>query len=106
MEIIYYHLETVTSTNTWAKEQFKSFPKDALVVVTAQEQSAGRGRYERKWLSLKEKSLMASLCFSVQDEDALRYTHLLAFALIDLLKEKGIQGSLKWPNDVLVHGKK
>ena len=58
-EINVLELESVDSTNTYAKNNFDELPDGTLVV--AEEQTAGRGRLERKWISPAGKNIYASL---------------------------------------------
>lgn len=41
------HFETIGSTNTYALDHFHEFSADALTVITANEQTAGKGRGDR-----------------------------------------------------------
>ncbi len=108
MELMHHHFESIPSTNDWAKEHFSTFPKEKLTIVLADAQTAGRGQYGREWLSPSNKNLYASFCFFVSEEqkDALSITHVMAIIISKLLEEEGITPQIKWPNDVLVHGKK
>lgn len=78
------------------------------LVIAAREQTNGRGRQDRKWLS----SPNTNLCFSlyVETDVDLRQVPSLtmsaALAVTDLLNAKGIRAVPKWPNDVLVGDRK
>ncbi len=105
MKIIYYHFDTIDSTNNFAKKKCHQFDEQALTVITASEQTAGRGRRARSWSSLKGKSL----CLSFVIQTALNpffMTQLAALALGDVLHSYSIPSCIKWPNDLLVNGKK
>ena len=71
------------------------------LVVVADEQTAGRGRRGRAWLS-PEGGLYVSVVLPVDELLPLRATVAVADALIDF----GVPVVAKWPNDVLVDGKK
>lgn len=77
-------------------------------VVAAREQTQGRGRREREWLS----STGENLTFSIFLRGKFDPRHLpsvsmaAAVAVAELLESEGLKPSLKWPNDVLVNGKK
>ena len=80
-------------------------------VFTADFQSAGRGRLDHKWLSPKGANLMMSAVLSVGGLDPELVATLplvaglaVAQALKMILSSPAV--SLKWPNDVLVGGKK
>ncbi|MBS0633857.1 MAG: biotin--[acetyl-CoA-carboxylase] ligase [Verrucomicrobia bacterium] len=105
MNIRYYHITKVTSTNTWAKEHAHEFAHDEIAAITADEQTHGRGRYARVWHSPAGKNLYLTLAF---------YSNIKPFALCQLasltleefLQIHGITAKIKWPNDLLVNGKK
>lgn len=106
--ITYIHLETVNSTNTWVKEHHTSLNSQEFTCLYASEQTAGRGRFNRKWLSAKGNNIYATLYFCVEKN----FTHLgnlsqiLSLACIEVLEQKGFHPQIKWPNDILVEGKK
>jgi len=78
------------------------------LVIAAREQTNGRGRQDRKWLSAPN----TNLCFSLYvetDVDLMQVPSLTmsaALAVNDLLNSMGIRAAPKWPNDVLVGDKK
>ncbi|MFO7991776.1 MAG: biotin--[acetyl-CoA-carboxylase] ligase [Thermoplasmata archaeon] len=94
-----YKLGRTTSTNDVAKKLAKKKRDDFLVL--AKEQTSGRGRKGRNWLSPKG-GLYFTIC---TDHD-----HLLSIktgvAIARALGDMDINSSLKWPNDVLVNNKK
>lgn len=99
------HLETVDSTNLFARDFLEHG-----ILITAAQQTAGRGRYGRDWLS-PEGNLYLSLVWQMPDFDtAGKYAFLTAVALADALRtatgDKALPLQLKWPNDVLLGGKK
>lgn len=101
--------ERVTSTNTCLRERAERTPGlPSGTVLAAREQTGGRGRFDRVWLSGKNENLTFSIYF--RTESAPRRlpaaSMAAALAVADLLAEAGIQPTLKWPNDVLVNGKK
>lgn len=72
-------------------------------VVMAETQTAGRGRYGRTWQSPKG-NLYMSLVLPDLGKNNLAIPFLTAVAVADSLPGFGI--TLKWPNDVLLSGKK
>ena len=100
--------ETVNSTNDVAKQLAEEGAEEGVVVV-AQDQTAGRGRRGRVWTSSSGKSV----CFSVilkpawKDSDVNWLGVLGGVAAADALRSLGLSGvTVKWPNDVLVNGRK
>ncbi len=100
---IHHKAETV-STNLDARA---GAPGD---VFTAEYQSAGRGRLDHAWLSPPSENLMMSVVLDVADsaiEEAATLPLVVGLAVIDAVRAlAGIEAKLKWPNDVLVDGKK
>ncbi|MCH9627523.1 MAG: Bifunctional ligase/repressor BirA [Chlamydiales bacterium] len=108
MEMIHHHFDTLVSTNDWGKEHLASQPRDRFMLVTADEQTRGRGQYGRKWISPKGQNLYASFCFFIDEhqQDPLSLTHVLAISLAHVLEKRGVICQIKWPNDLLVDRKK
>jgi BirA family biotin operon repressor/biotin-[acetyl-CoA-carboxylase] ligase len=80
-----------------------------LSVVIADEQTSGRGRAGRKWFTPPESALAFSLLLrpTEQEEPHLsRVVGLAALAVADALRSYGLQVEVKWPNDVLINGRK
>lgn len=108
MEMNEIHLEKIDSTQTFAKEKASQFPKDRITCITAEEQSAGRGRYQRKWVSPRGVNIYATFYF-ILPHDALHLTalaHVMGFSCAQMLIAEGFHPKLKWPNDVTLHRKK
>ncbi len=101
-------LDLIDSTNTYAKEHAASFPKDRITCVTAEEQSAGRGRYKRKWVSPRGVNIYATFYFRLPAKTIHLgcLGHVIALSLAACLIQKGFKPKIKWPNDLLVSGKK
>ena len=100
-------LTEVASTNTYLKDNSELLKQHGLVVI-AEIQTSGRGRAGRKFVSLPQKNVT----FSVVLHPGLplgevQVIALLAGIVVARVLEKYINGvRLKWPNDVLVNGKK
>lgn len=108
MEIIHYHFNTIDSTNAWAKEHIAEFDQDKLMLITADEQTAGRGRFNRHWLSPAGQNIYASFCFFIPTpyQDIANISQGLAVSAVRTLKEFGFATQIKWPNDLMIEGKK
>ncbi len=76
----------------------------ARSVVVAAAQSAGRGRFRRKWVS-HHGNLYASFVFLSPERDA-RLSYMVAVAVAETIQSFGITPQIKWPNDILIDGKK
>lgn len=79
-----------------------------LSVLTAEEQTGGRGRLTRHWTSPKGASLSTSVVLRPSlPVDQWHWLSLTAgLALVTVLRERGLPAGIKWPNDVHVTGRK
>ena len=100
--------DSIGSTNDYAI-QWANHGAGDLSLVVADEQTAGRGRMERKWFTPPGSALAMSLILR-PSADMVAYisraTALLAISLIDTLRDRGLYSKIKWPNDVLLSGYK
>jgi BirA family transcriptional regulator, biotin operon repressor / biotin---[acetyl-CoA-carboxylase] ligase len=104
-----HRFATIDSTNTWVMEQARRGAAEYLVAV-ADEQTAGRGRLGRTWVSPPGGSLLLSLLLRPVGLPMDRL-HLATAAVamsgadaVALIAE--VQPSLKWPNDLLIGNRK
>lgn len=101
------HLEHVDSTNHYCKENLNNLCDK--MVVTAKNQTAGRGRFARNWVDLGEGNLFLSIVLKPANRFQPVYSNLtqyLSVVLCHVLEKYGMQPEIKWPNDVLIEGKK
>ncbi len=77
-------------------------------VVLADAQTAGRGRLGRDWVSRPRLNLYASLLLrpAIAPADAPQLSLVAGVAVADALEREGIEAGIKWPNDVLIDGRK
>lgn len=108
---VHWHIhsfETLPSTQDIAK-QYLNEGRPLPLVVQADMQTSGRGRSGNAWVSRKG-NLLSSLVIPLKNmnaQDAGQYSFLAAVALMNVLTDLGITDiQNKWPNDVLVGGKK
>src|SRR5205823_1132415 len=79
------------------------------VVVFAESQTKGRGRLGRKWLSPAHKGLWFSVLLrpDLRPQEATQLTVASGTALRRAIEaHTGLKTEIKWPNDILIHGKK
>jgi BirA family biotin operon repressor/biotin-[acetyl-CoA-carboxylase] ligase len=103
-----YHFFKTSSTNAVAFELGQAGEPHGAVVV-AEEQSAGRGRAGRSWHSEKTSGVYLSVLLRppLSPMHAPLITLLTGLALRDaILEEIGLAPDLRWPNDLLLAGKK
>jgi BirA family transcriptional regulator, biotin operon repressor / biotin---[acetyl-CoA-carboxylase] ligase len=92
------HLRVTDSTNTRARELAAAGAPHGTL-VTAAEQSAGRGRQGRTWSAPTGRALLCSLVL----RDPPRLLPLAAgLAVAQVADLGGVRSQLKWPNDVLI----
>ncbi|WP_041522334.1 bifunctional biotin--[acetyl-CoA-carboxylase] ligase/biotin operon repressor BirA [Gilvimarinus agarilyticus] len=100
-------LPLVDSTNTRLMSRAEQLPSG--VVCIAEQQSAGRGRRGRAWVSPFARNLYFSMLWRF-DGGAAELEGLslaVGVCIAEALESLGVVGvSLKWPNDVLADGKK
>jgi BirA family biotin operon repressor/biotin-[acetyl-CoA-carboxylase] ligase len=106
MKIIYFPHECIDSTNTWAKQNCHLFPKEALCVVWAKEQTHGRGRHGRSWISPHNENCYASFVFATKKQPFFLFSQCMAVVLQELLIQYHVKPLIKWPNDILIEDKK
>jgi BirA family biotin operon repressor/biotin-[acetyl-CoA-carboxylase] ligase len=103
------HYDTIGSTNDEAKRLAAEGAAHG-VVVHADEQTAGRGRLARRWVSPPGNLYMSVLLrLNIAPARLAELSFLTALALaeaLDALLPKHIRATLKWPNDVLAQGGK
>ena len=95
-----------SSTNDVASEYAKNKKNDGLVIFT-EEQTAGRGRAGTKWHSGRADSILCSIVLTDCKCNAELLSLTCAVAIADGLgKIGGIEAKIKWPNDIILNGKK
>lgn len=99
--------EVTDSTNLDIRKAAETGAAHGLVAV-AEQQTAGRGRRGRSWVSPPGENLYFSILLrpklSAQETAAL--TPVMAIAVAQAARSIGLDGKIKWPNDVVINGKK
>jgi BirA family biotin operon repressor/biotin-[acetyl-CoA-carboxylase] ligase len=99
---------SVRSTNDIARRRAKSGAREGTVVL-ADEQTSGRGRRGRSWIAPAGTSLLFSIILrpTTTPKHCQRLTMACSLALADSIEDRlGLKTGLKWPNDVLIQGRK
>lgn len=98
-------LETTDSTNRVVAELARAGAAEG-VVVSADQQTAGRGRLDRSWESERGSGLLVSLLLRPQDLPVASWhlaTAAVALAARDACRQvAGVEPDIKWPNDLLI----
>ncbi|MGY0373788.1 biotin--[acetyl-CoA-carboxylase] ligase [Clostridium sp. JNZ J1-5] len=103
----FVHLDTIDSTNNEAKKlAIDGSPEGTLVI--SEEQTMGRGRLGRNWISPKHKGIWMSLILrpEINPIQVSKITQVAAAAVCMALIEMGIRTLIKWPNDIVLNDKK
>ena len=113
--VVRKHFASLPSTNVHAREMVaaRALSPDALTVVTADEQTAGRGRLGRSWTSSRD-DIKATFAFRVPRHampQAYQLSPLMAVVACRAVARHGggvarhgVAPLIKWPNDVIVGG--
>jgi BirA family transcriptional regulator, biotin operon repressor / biotin---[acetyl-CoA-carboxylase] ligase len=101
------HFRVTNSTNARARELVEAGAPGGTV-VTAAEQTAGRGRQGRTWTAPPGKALLYSAILRPLDERHLLLPLSVPLAVCDAAEElaPGIECQIKWPNDIWIDERK
>jgi len=102
-----YYFETIDSTQNYAIGISKKKNEDGSVIIS-QRQTAGRGRMNRKWITVKgglSMSIILHPKFDISTTTLFPMSASLALATA-IQKTMNIKPNVKWPNDVVIKGKK
>ncbi|MCH8285999.1 biotin--[acetyl-CoA-carboxylase] ligase [candidate division KSB1 bacterium] len=104
----FIYRRSVKSTNDLAKTNaLKGNP--IPLVVTADEQTRGKGRMTRNWYSPRNKCILLTIVFPESPDDFKfgHYNFLVSLVIASAVESTaGLTVSFKWPNDILIGGKK
>ncbi len=98
---------SLDSTNEWCKHY--AFPKDetSMIIVRADAQTHGRGQHGRIWVSPAGCNIYQSYCFLLPHHDPIAHlAQILSLSLLHTLQGYDVNPRIKWPNDIVVEGKK
>ncbi|MEX3611231.1 biotin--[acetyl-CoA-carboxylase] ligase [Rothia sp. LK2588] len=113
-------LTEVDSTNSYAQRALATADETQLCgwgelsVIATGNQVAGKGRLNRVWSAPAGTALATSFIIRPQANPAVNipmaqyhwFTLLVALAAVQTWRELGVRAEIKWPNDVMVQGKK
>jgi BirA family biotin operon repressor/biotin-[acetyl-CoA-carboxylase] ligase len=101
-----YVYDNISSTNRKAKEFAKKGADEGTIVV-AKHQTKGRGRFDRVWES-PEGGVYLSIILrpSCTPDKTTLFPLLISLVVSETINMYSLQSNIKWPNDVLVNGKK
>ena len=97
--------DTISSTNDYLLRKEKNKNKDIKICI-AEEQTKGRGRRGKSWISPKYKNIYFSLNSYLKKEDLSGLSIAVALSVSKVLTKINVMSLIKWPNDLLVGNKK
>ncbi len=97
--------DTISSTNDYLLRKEKNKNKDIKICI-AEEQTKGRGRRGKSWISPKYKNIYFSLNSYLKKEDLSGLSIAVALSVSEVLTKINVMSLIKWPNDLLVGNKK
>lgn len=103
----YFWYDSIGSTNEILKSIGEGL--DEVSICTTEEQTKGKGRRGRTWLSNKHLGIYTSLLLKpkIEINEAFLVTCIIAIALVRAIKSStGLSPKIKWPNDILINNKK
>lgn len=99
--------ETIDSTQNHA---FRILDQDdGNMVIVSGQQTEGRGRFKREWLSPKGAGLYMSLVLrpNVEHQQMIVFNLFMSLAISEAIREAaGLKSGIKWPNDIFINDKK
>jgi biotin-[acetyl-CoA-carboxylase] ligase BirA-like protein len=103
-------LDAIDSTNDFLKALSSQDELDNFTVVTAENQTKGKGQMGAKWESESGKNLIMSALvkdFLYDNEQVFNLSIIVSLSVIEALKSLNIPDlSIKWPNDIMSYNKK
>ncbi len=107
MERKVYRFKELASTNEFAKGILKESPEGTLII--ADKQTNGKGRFGKSWYSPEEGLWFSVILKPNNTLHSARYQLLpllAGVAVCEAMLGLGVRAKVKWPNDILINGKK
>lgn len=97
--------DSIDSTNTYGKSNFDNL--DDKTIIISDEQTQGRGRFSRTWISQDCDNLYLSLILKPEKKDYLaNLTQYMSVIAAKTIETYNVAPQIKWPNDVMINNKK
>jgi BirA family biotin operon repressor/biotin-[acetyl-CoA-carboxylase] ligase len=103
------HLSNIDSTNNFVAKLLSENLCQNGAVILADQQTQGKGQRGNVWLSESGKNLLCSFVFKPDNLSVAKQTALTwatSLSLLETLRKFNIEAQVKWPNDILINGKK
>lgn len=99
------HFDKIDSTNVYCLKKFVELSDKTIVL--ADEQTCGKGRFNRVWVSNNCNNVYMSLVLKPNNTKYLaNLTQYMSFVIAKIIQNYGVKPCIKWPNDVLINDKK
>lgn len=99
-------LDTVDSTNDWARANLSSFCPHSFTIVQALQQTSGKG-VSGPWHSPLGVGMYSSyVTFGLPNGNLSLMAYTAATSILQMLDEMGLTAQVKWPNDIRISNKK
>lgn len=117
-DIPIFEFDDVTSTQDLSRDMLEdrshevtqkrksAIPGAMVGVVSATNQTDGRGRRNRKWESLKNSSMLATFILAKREESPMIDVAHLMITVCDVIEVNGPNARIKWPNDLVIETEK
>lgn len=107
MKIKNIFFKSIDSTQVYAKKNYQNFEKNMITCISADSQTKGIGRYSNKWVS-SIGNIFSTYYFTLDKttKDLQSLGLILAISIIKIFQKYNIDARIKWPNDILIQGKK
>lgn len=108
MDLVEIDLTTIDSTQEYAKKNYTSFDPAKLTCISAEEQTKGKGTWQKKWISPKGVNIYATFYFQLaaRAPDLTTLAQVMSSSFASILLAEGLHPKVKWPNDIQLNGKK
>ena len=103
MKSYYIHFSSINSTNLWAKENLSSLDPHSLNIITADEQTEGRGQNNRIWISPGNNIYVTFHHCVLSTKPIINISQVLSISICEVLNNLGVNPTIKWPNDILIN---
>jgi BirA family biotin operon repressor/biotin-[acetyl-CoA-carboxylase] ligase len=101
-------LDSVDSTNSYALSNIDTLAHNTFIYADIQ--TSGRGRLNREWVSDSSKNLYCSVVIKPEGDyrrlPLVNFTQLFCVIFAEVISSYGVTPQIKWPNDILINGKK
>jgi len=103
------HFQELTSTNDFALKCLSQGDAVEGTVISTDYQTAGKGQRGKQWISNRGENLILSIIlhpYFVSLQEQFLLTRMTSLAVCRTIQSLSLPVHIKWPNDIMVHGKK